>query len=293
MRRTRDTVLVKANAILVADLHLSEETPVSRIDDYHAAQIKKLKFLQELSNQNNNCPVICSGDVFDRWKSSPWLLSMVYKYLPRPFYAIPGNHDLPLHSMENFDKAALSLLAQVDENIHIILDGKMKLDGRKILILHQMVWHKRKPPWSQTSVTDTELLEQYDGAYDLILTGDNHISFTANTEKTILVNPGSMMRKNVDQADAQPRCFLYYTTNTTTNSITPVFFPIDHNVHNTERIMIEQNRDERISAYIERMKKDWEIGLSFEKSLQAFFDKNNTSERVRKIICNQLEQAKV
>ena len=63
-----------ADAILTADIHLTDKTPVSRTDDYIQAQERKLKFLAGLSQENDNCLILCAGDVFDHWKASPFML---------------------------------------------------------------------------------------------------------------------------------------------------------------------------------------------------------------------------
>ena len=104
----------KADAILTADIHLSESTPISRIDDYQEAQRKKLKFLCGLQ-EKHKCPVLDAGDIFNHWKSSPWLLSQAYYWLPNNMVTIPGNHDLPEHSIKQYGKSALAFLEAVDK----------------------------------------------------------------------------------------------------------------------------------------------------------------------------------
>jgi len=56
MKRTRKARA--ADAILISDLHLTDKTPVSRMDDYIEAQKRKLEFLKKLSKENNNCPIL-------------------------------------------------------------------------------------------------------------------------------------------------------------------------------------------------------------------------------------------
>ena len=46
-------------ALFTSDLHLREDTPVCRTDDFLKAQIKKLKFLSALQAKHN-CPVLIS-----------------------------------------------------------------------------------------------------------------------------------------------------------------------------------------------------------------------------------------
>jgi len=314
-----------ASAILVSDLHLTDTTPVSRTDDYLQAQKDKLFFLQSLSNQNNYCPILCAGDVFDHWKASPWLCSMAYDYLPKPFISIPGQHDLPMHSLEYYEKSALSLLDAVFDNddLYILGVGEAKtaqsiicpndlfvvgqpfgeLEGfdskevlrsvtqkRKILILHELVWKGQVPPWSTNSWTDQNIFEMFGEHFNLILTGDNHGGFTSQEGDCVLVNPGSMLRMNADQENYKPRCYLYYAEE---NKVVPAFFPIEKDVHNQEHIDRKNGREEHISAYIEQMKGDWEVGISFKKNLEAFFIKNETPQKIKDVILWALETEKI
>ena len=313
MRRTRGKGTSAADAIVVSDLHLTDATPVSRNDDYLVAQEKKLIWLCELSKANDGCPVLCAGDVFHHWKASPWLCQMTWHLLPRPFVTIPGQHDLPMHSLEDYEKSALSLIGSIDDDVYVLnrmrfftpayhvtgfpfgtlddletskLIPKEEHDQRQILMLHALTWSKKRPSWDKGSWTDLELLERYGAYYDLIVTGDNHVGFVTRRGGSLLVNPGSMMRMTADQKDYHPACYLYYAIS---NEVVPAYFPIQPNVHSTEHLDKVQERDARIAAYIERMEQDWKVGFSFRANLEAFFTENKVTEQVRKIIWQHLE----
>lgn len=314
MKRNQNITKRKADAILVSDLHLTDSTPVSRIDDYQATQIKKLKFLQKLSKENNECPILCAGDVFDYWKASPWLCSMAYEYLPFPFVCIPGQHDLPGHSMQEYERSALYLLEKV-HRVRVLKGEGIWFDDlyvigvpfgtfnnfyeanwlnainskRNILILHELVWPDKIPSWNENSkvFTSDSVLDTFGHHFNLILTGDNHQSFVKEKDGKLLVNPGSMMRINADQEDHRPKCYLYYADN---NTVEAVDFPIEQNVFNREHIDSKKEKDARITAYIERMSKDWEAGLSFQKNLEVFFIENDVPRGVQEIIWRALEK---
>lgn len=305
-----------ADAIFVSDLHLTETTPVSRIDNYIEAQISKLQFLRELSTKNHNCPILCAGDVFDHWKGSPWLCHMAYNNLPRPFYSIVGQHDLPNHSLENYHRSALALLDRVDPDICVLNGTKIETETlfivglpfghipdspdelptpatlrsrqkRKILLLHGLTFERELPHWSHGdgAYTADELLDTFGDVFDVIVIGDNHQPFVVKRANTILLNPGSMMRSTLDQHQYQPACYLYYAIN---NEITRVPFPIQPDVHSDAHVQSKQERDKRIAAYIERINQDWDSGLSFEQNLEAFFKANKTPKSVRGLIWQSL-----
>lgn len=301
-----------ANAILTADLHLTSKIPISRIDDYFQAQANKLRFLWELSMENNNCPILCAGDVFDHWKASPWLCSWAYRHLPKNMIAIPGNHDLPMHSMEEYDKSALFLLEIVGgltvlKNESILIPGDIEIVGlsfggyessmigsyfgkdahRKILLIHEMVWPgSKKPVWAPNSYTVKDIFFEAEGEVDLIVSGDNHQAFTAEMDGCLLVNPGSMLRRTADQADFTPVCYLYFADD---NTVESVFYPIEKGVHNIDHLTEKKDRDARITAYIERINDNWEGGLSFQQNLRAFFEQNEIPRKVRELIWQYLE----
>ncbi len=321
----------KATAILVADIHLEEKAPISRTDDYIKTQETKLKFLADLQLEHHGCPILCSGDVFEYWRASPWLCSWAINHLPRTpqiegtpnssFITIPGNHDLPQHSMDEYSRSALyvleaakvctvlkgehldrqqmivmgipfgqmdkfqgSIYTHIPQDIHknIHIHGEKK---KKVLMLHELIFPDEKPFWAEHGYTAKEILETFP-EFDLILTGDNHQSFTREMDGRVLVNPGSMLRRTAAQQDFKPVAYLYYAD---TNSVEPVPFPVEPEVHNIEHIVKEKERDVRVSAYIERIKDNWDVGLSFKDNLLAFFEKNNTSKRVREIIWEHLE----
>jgi predicted phosphodiesterase len=303
-----------ADAVLTADLHLTSKTPVSRTDNYIQAQERKLLFLQELSQQNNDCPILCAGDVFDHWKASPWLCSWAHHYLPNTFITIPGNHDLPMHSLAEYEKSALSLLETVGGQISVLRNDSVfsskgievigvpfgELEGftparaitpqrvtARILLIHELIWPGNRPGWANNSYTADEILDRFGDYFDLIVSGDNHQSFVIEGEGgSLLVNPGSMMRSTISQSDFQPHCYLYYASE---NKVIRADFPIEQNVHKSDLLDGRKDREERITAYIEKLSDNWDKGLSFKDNLEAFFQENKTPRKVREIIWQYLE----
>lgn len=293
MKRTRATktrIEGPADAILVADLHLRDSIPVARTDDFLSAQQKKLDFLRKLSKENNECVVLCAGDVFHTWKSSPWLLAFAYAHLPTPMVTIPGNHDLPEHSMKQYERSALHLLEMVMDRFVVLKEVPAihYIGDRRVVLLHELVW-----PESYSGMMGVaggtlarELLERHEDA-DLVLTGDNHLAFVEELDGRLLVNPGSMMRSTADQIDHRPRCYLYYSKY---NKVEPVYFPIEAGVIDRTHLDRQKERDERIAAYIERVRTGWEVGLSFRANLQRYFKENDTPQKVVDLIWQHLEK---
>ncbi len=298
MERTKQHKTV--DAILTSDWHLREDTPVCRTDDFQASQWKKVDFISDLQKKHN-CPVLFAGDLFNHWKPSPWLLSKTIDHLPAQFKAIYGNHCLPNHSILLQDKSGLFALKTANaleilpgrhwgENPGIDSFPSIEIKDKKILVYHVMTYQGKKPWPGCKDPMGTKLLRQYP-EYDLILTGHNHKPFTEHyghkgSRYTTLANPGSLMRQDADQIDFRPRVYLYYAD---TNTVEPVYLPLESGVVSREHIEEREERDDRISAFITKLETDWEAGVNFQDNLEQFYQTNETEQDVKNIINESME----
>lgn len=298
MKRTKHN---KApDAILTADWHLREDQPTCRTDNFTEAQWKKVDFVKDLQRKYD-CPVFHAGDLFNHWKPSPNLLSETIKHLPNQFNTILGNHDLPQHNFELAFKSGVWTLMTAKE-LNILWTechwGKtppnripgfeykpLIIQNRKILIWHIMTY-KGKPPWPGcVDPTSTKLLRKYP-QYNLILTGHNHQSFVEEHEGRLLVNPGSLTRYKADQIDHKPCVYLWYAD---TNTVKPIYLPVESDVISREHIEHQQERNERIDAFISRLDTDFKADVSFEENLERFEKANNIRQSVIQIIHKAIE----
>lgn len=288
------------DAILCADLHIRADTPLCRTDDYFKAQENKVNFIFGLA-LNHLCPILIAGDLGDKSQWPNWLLEWFSDKILHygiSLFVIPGQHDLPNHKLDNWRKSGIGVLSSsniinlsfyADEiyNHNFFIDsfpyGKL-IDGKKennkdyslIAIAHQMVI-ENKPLWpDQKAPKGHELLKKFP-QYDLILTGDNHNPFVSEYEGRLLVNPGSMMRMKSNQEDHKPRVYIWYKD---TNTVEPVYLPIEDNVISREHIEREQSKDKRIKMYAEKVKEEEDIELSYKDNMKEYFG----STRVRKTV---------
>ena len=123
--------------------------------------------------------------------------------------------------------------------------------------------------------------------YDLIVTGDNHTSFTVAYKGRRLVNPGNLTRQAADQIDYKPRVALWYAED---NVIEWVPLPMQKGVISRDHITKVEERDKRIHAFITQLSEDWDVELSFEKNLERFQQANDVEEDVMQIIYESLER---
>lgn len=294
MKRTKTN---QADAILTADWHLREDIPICRTDNFLDTQIQKMQFIQKLQNKHN-CPVIHAGDLFHHWKPSPFLLTQAFLWLPEKFYTIYGNHDLPQHNKSLAEKTGLNTLVSAfritqlegaDWGVGLeddLTPYEFEIGGRKILVWHIMTW-KDTPPWPGCEdPTAKELLKRFP-QYDLIVTGHHHTAFVETVGNRILVNPGPITRQTIDHIDFKPRVYLWYAN---TNIVKEEYVPIEHGVISASHIQEKESRDERITAFVQRLNTDWDTTLDFEENLERFAKQNKVRKSVMEIIHLAIEK---
>jgi len=305
---------MNVDAILCADTHLRSDTPRNRIDDFTGAMKKKFEFILALGAEHH-CPILIAGDLGHRstwpWPLYSWFVKAIKKY-EADIICIPGQHDEPNHKLDKLDESPMGVSNMTDvmtvlkgdnnyipgKNIHVygfpwgtkivIPSQNIVTTGRNIAMTHQMVIED-KPEWKgQEGATAKALLKNND--FDLILSGDNHKPFVTTYGNKVLVNPGSMMRSNIDQANHEPRVYLY---DAEINDIQPVYLPIEDNVFK-EAGENSEDRKKRFEAFIESINKNIpgltkkSDTVSFEDNAKSYFENNrvrrNIKERVWEII---------
>jgi len=286
------------DAIIFSDVHLTESTPVCRIDDYIEAQKNKLNFISNLQ-QKYMCPVLCAGDVFNGWKPSPWLISFALKYLPDELIAIPGQHDLPQHNLDLIEKSgfwALVIADKITDQSNIFFKSanpyhvwgipfgdpipppEIITGDRNILMLHQLTWQKEPWPGAPPEGNARKLLKE-NPDFDLIITGDNHQAFTEEYKGRLLVNPGSIMRSTAKQIDFKPRIYLW---NAESNTVTAEYLPIEKDVVSRIHLEAQEKRTNRLDSFIEILQsEEFEIGVSFEENIKQVLKSTKISQSVK------------
>jgi DNA repair exonuclease SbcCD nuclease subunit len=266
-------------------------------ETFETEQWEKLQFVKDLQAKHN-CPVIHSGDLFNHWKPSPYLLSKAMEYLPNKFYTIYGNHDLPQHSLELVEKCGINVLATAGKLT--VLKGThwgteptkyswikhiLKHEDKSVLIWHTMTYTGQLPWPGCESPIAGKLLRKYP-KYDLILTGHNHKPFWTKHEGRLLLNPGSLMRQAADQIDYKPAVWLWYAE---TNTVKPVYLPTNKEAVTTDHLQEKKERDGRINAFVKKLNTDFKSKLSFEDNVDKLLTKNKIKKSVKSIVYESLE----
>jgi DNA repair exonuclease SbcCD nuclease subunit len=305
------------DAILCTDLHIRETTPECRLDDFMKTQTRKHKWLRELQ-EKHNAPILVAGDVFNYWKPSPWLLSWTLRNLSDGIIAIPGQHDLPAHNLENIEKSGIQVLYDAGKirlltepsvwPLHLNglhpnykginsgicgfpwgteIGGISPLYDYMLAIIHYGVYQRTPhyPGAENTGGTARSIIKKMPG-FNLIVSGDNHLTFTERTREQLLVNPGSFMRTTAAQADHKPCVFLWYAE---ANTVEQVFVPIEDGVISREHIDKVEERDERLEAFISKLDHNIEITISFQENMRNYLAKNKISKSVSDIIWESMK----
>jgi DNA repair exonuclease SbcCD nuclease subunit len=281
-------------AILTADWHIRGDAPRCRTDDFQKAMWKKVEFIFALADRYG-IPIFLAGDLGHRSQWPNWLIerfvALINDYDRIDIVMAFGQHDLPEHNLELVSKSALGVLLESKYICNADYWDKAYVSafhyGQKIkktlapkgekcdmAIAHQMVIEDR-PEWpDQVADRGKALLKKFP-QYKLILTGDNHKPFVIRHEGLILVNPGSMMRTTADQINHKPRVYLWDG-----EDVEPVYLPIEEGVISREHIDISKERDGRITAYVDRLKTNYEIGLDFKKNMVEHFKVNRTRKEI-------------
>lgn len=285
----------KVSAILCSDFHLREDTPSCFTGDFQKEQWVALNFIKQYQAMHN-CPVIVAGDIFHHWKPSPYLISKTMEWIPDKTYAIFGQHDLPQHSLDLARKSGLWTLMEGGKikilgGWHYGQDpnkgegGMLGPGGKIICVWHHLTYISKPFPGAEGGMAEG-ILRKYP-QFDLIVTGDNHCSFTVEYKGRRLVNPGNITRQVADQIDFQPRVALWYAED---NSIQWVNLPKQEGVISREHIDRVQERNDRIDAFVSRLGGDWQATMSFEDNLDTFFAQTQVRDSVKQIIYNAIDK---
>lgn len=232
MKKT--TTEEKPLAIVCSDMHLSMKPPAARYEepDWFEAMARPLHELEALRTQYS-CPVLVSGDIFDRWNSPPELINFAFRELPREMYVIAGQHDLPYHAGADIHKSALGTLIEAGRVTLVppegILIGPKKdhtflcygfgwnvpvrlkdtaQEIPKVALHHAYRWDDQATAYKDASDENKINPEEYTG-FDYVIIGDNHVmwehNFLVEPQRTQrILNPGSLMRRHSNQAAHTP-----------------------------------------------------------------------------------------
>jgi DNA repair exonuclease SbcCD nuclease subunit len=308
----------KVTAILTADLHIDFNAPKCRDEEeFFESMFYKLELIFGLG-KHYKAPILVAGDLGNKAKWPNVLLADIIelhnRYKPK-IIVTPGQHDLPEHRIGRWREGALGVLYEAGV-IEVYTDPTKVIDDewnqdpvsftaspygtdpcelrvgktRKyltVLIAHRMVRESKKKDFKdQWGNTAAQMMKEYD-TYDLILTGDNHIPFYINHKSRLLVNPGSMMRRNVKQIKHRPRVYLWHGKR---REITEEYLPIKKDVISEQHLTEKEDREMRMVDYTVNLKETRAAEVSFEDNMDVYLASRTVKKGVRNYISKAMEK---
>ncbi len=261
-------------------------------------------------SREHDAPVIVAGDIFDKWNAPVELVNFLLENINRPFYCVPGQHDLPYHSIEAMKRTAYYSLVCAGKIIDIqvefpeIIGTNVRLwafpwgmkitplpeDAKSDLLLevavcHHYVWQGEcKHPEAEKKDHVSKLRKKLEG-YDVAVFGDNHKGFLYEEEGFCLFNGGTLMRRKSDERDYRPHVGLLFSDGR-----------VERQALDTSRDKFITNLhengpvgDEIFLPFLEKLSSMTDAGLDFEDALKRTMKKMGVSKEVREIIMECME----
>jgi len=261
----------------------------------------------------HDCPVLCAGDIFDKWNSPPELINFAYDNLPDNMIAIPGQHDLPLHKYDDIEKSAywtlintgkIKNLTNQFQTGDLILYGfpygfkveqKDDIGGYGKEFIHIAVVHEYRwiPGHSYPNApTERKIHKRMSGVkgkkwlgYDAAVFGDNHIGFSTSVGNTQVFNCGAFMRRKSDEIDYKPQIGLLLES----GKVEPYF--LDTSKDKYLEIQDDTNTKDALDmkSFIEELEKLGDTSLDFQEALKEYLEKNRIRKEVKEILLKSME----
>lgn len=298
-------------ALLVSDIHLSHSPPLARSGepDWYEAMARPLRELRDLADESLKLPVLCGGDVFDKWNCPPKLITFAMQTLPDNFNSVMGQHDLPYHSWEHRVSSAFWTLKEAG-SVDLI-SKRRRVDGgvcwrgfqwgeeienivektnqmMTVCVAHQYVWWGH----ARDSIVATEK-NRVEGSlgklqgYDVALFGDNHKGFLTSRPSCRVFNAGTLMRRHADERDYKPMVGVLYDD----DSVKPYYLDMSRDVFDTSESVREAEQVMlNLDSFLDEMQKLGGTGLDFRRAVETTMDREQVSRAVRRVILDAMEK---
>lgn len=228
-------------AILCSDPHFRHTVPSGRGDrSWYPVMDRVWTPIRELAHRYN-IPTFIAGDILHRWDgvtSPPELINWVMdEALPPNTYAVPGQHDLPQHSLAQKHRSGYHTLVAAGAIQDLTPDPTMVgLVGKRPIMVSGFPWEVPVTPVPEFTRQkfasedpiylavihayihkggETAHINADEGArldcwaerlegYDVALFGDNHCHFRGMAGNCLVINNGGMMLTATDTRDYTP-----------------------------------------------------------------------------------------
>jgi DNA repair exonuclease SbcCD nuclease subunit len=289
--------------LAVADIHLSHKAPVARSaeEDWYSAMARQLTELSQLAIEHR-VPIVCAGDIFDKWNSPAELINFAIKYLPK-MYAIPGQHDLPQHSYEDIKKSAYWTLVEAgtithfDKTIDVAGTHPIRLHGFpygfsvnsigkkhdliiEIAIIHAYIWAKDKGHIGADENKRAKEWMKNLTRFDFAIFGDNHIPFTVKGEECTIVNCGGFYRRRSDEVKHKPSVVKLYSDGSTERH----YLDTKKDKFIDVKEILSKIGDNEIEGFLDELNSLADASIDFRSAIEQSIEKMKVTESVKRVI---------
>lgn len=292
-------------AIAFGDVHLTLQPPACRSEtDWLAVQAGYLKQVRDLAKALGDVPVLCSGDIFDRWDPKPELINFALEHLPDGMICVPGQHDLPNHRIEDMMRSGYGTLVKAGKIRDISGNSTGNMGGWlcygfgwsqsitasrntlknmiRVALVHRYLWkdNNSKYPEAPTEARVDRFKEFY--SFDFVISGDNHKAFVALEGKVL--NQGTFIRRKTDEIHHHPRIAILYDNGT--SDLHPL--DVTKDKFHTDAKEREENALD-LQSFISGLEQLGEQGLDFREAVKRHLQKEDVSPQTKQIILKALE----
>lgn len=302
-------------ALLIADCHFWLIPPLFRSvePDWKATQKGYLRQLSRMA-ERRKVPVICAGDVFDRWNPPPELINFLIDHMPH-IYAVPGQHDLPCHRYDDIHKSGYWTLVQAGKITDLKPGRPVEIPGKfplrlhgfpwgfdpcplkdphdmmlEIAVIHRMIWTKETG--FENAPADRRLSSYWAmlRGYDLAVFGDNHSPFDIKAKqdgsgRCSIHNCGGFMIRKSNESYT-PSIGLLHGDGT----ITRRELDISNDKYLTDGATAEKIASSGMEDFINELRQMGDRPLDFRDAVNRIMDERRVPDTVRKMILEAMEQ---
>jgi hypothetical protein len=266
-------------------------------------------YLGQVKDAAGDLPVVCAGDIFDKWNASPELINFALEHLPTGMFCVPGQHDLPNHRMEEMHRSGYGVLRNAEKIIDLAQQSWRPHWGQIDVEFHGYGWNQPivPPIATERGLLRLAVVHQYcwEGAhtypgapvegnaaslgklltgYDAAVFGDNHKGFLTNHNGVNILNCGGFIRRKSDEIDYTPAMGVLYNDGTIKRRKYDT--SID-SFHETEEKRSETAID--MQDFLAQLEDLGEHGLNFREMVENHLRRDDVHPSTKEIILKALE----
>lgn len=275
--------------LVLSDIHIMLTNPLAWQTSYSDALVETFRWIKRQALKHKVDMILCAGDVFDKSilrKPSEIVASIMFAidYLPK-MSGVIGNHDLVGNTMDNLSRSMIGPV--ISSGVYTMLSkptvvGDVSIYGfnygeeftgpnkdddskYKIAVWHQLV--SKTDGEFPGAISAGSVVREYNGKYNLIITGDNHQRFEVAGKDTWLMNPGSLMRINAAQLDYKP-CIQIIDTDENCATAVPIPFKVED--VSRDHLNIDMEQEERFALLAEKIQENGQVSIDFIENMRNY-----------------------